>query len=336
MRGVGAVRDMEGAERQHPGSTGCGDFVNMVTESSLTEESVWASGLAARLRLVQANFADDQADARQNYLSEEVERALKDVAPSRRKTYLEALAERFPGWEETRAVVIPDQKAGTAPLPPEALLARLIDLAPALPPETKAEFARQLEEAGLVVVKEKAKVEAVLDLPADLQKRLGIAAGQPLNVERAIKLLASAMELVLALDQLVWALWKQLAPKSNIRREADFGRLAGPYLGGDPEVSTQQVAQLLERSRRLIAGLLGAVGRAGSSYAKQHVTRFSPEVIEDWAKMEKKWSESIEQVCWRKYLQQAREYGTEAAIENQIQEAVAKAAENLIMGRAVM
>ena len=36
----------------------------------------------------------------------------------------------------------------------------------------------------------------------------------------------------------------------------------------------------MEKTRRLIAGLLGAVGRAGSSYAKKYVSRLSPEVIE--------------------------------------------------------
>jgi hypothetical protein len=298
---------------------------------------VWANSLAARLRLLQANFADDKPEARQNYISEEVDRALKEIAPSRRKAFLEALAERFPAWQETKSVVVVEAKPG-APAPaltPESLVSRLIELAPALPAETRAEFARQLQEVGLVI-KEREKSEAAsMELPPEVQKKLGLSPGQAMNLDRAVKFLAATTELVLALEQLVWALWRQIAPKSNIRREADFARVAGPYLSGDPEMSTQQVTQLLERTRRLIAGLLGAVGRAGSAYAKVHVSRFSPEVIEDWAKMEKKWSESLEQVCWRKYLQQAREYGTEPAVEGQIQEALAKAAENLIMGRAL-
>ena len=37
--------------------------------------------------------------------------------------------------------------------------------------------------------------------------------------------------------------------------------------------------------------------------------------------------------CWRKYVQLCKEYGAEPVIEKGIQEAVAKAAENLIMGR---
>ena len=132
------------------------------------------------------------------------------------------------------------------------------------------------------------------------------------------------------------SLWKQLAARSAIRKEADLLKLIGPYLAGDTEVSTQQVAQSLEKTRRLIAGLLGAIGRAGSTYARNHAARFAPDVIKDLALMEKKWSEGLEQVCWRKYEQHAKEYSTEAAIENEIQEGIAKAAENLVMGRGAI
>ena len=65
-------------------------------ESHLSEEALWASGLASRLRLIQANFADDPSSVRQGYLLEEIERALKPVSPTRRKNYLDSLAERFP------------------------------------------------------------------------------------------------------------------------------------------------------------------------------------------------------------------------------------------------
>src|SRR6266705_3536082 len=68
-------------------------------ESYLSEESLWASGLASRLRLIQTNFADDSPATRQNYIAEEIDRALKAVVPSKRKSYLGALAERFPAWQ---------------------------------------------------------------------------------------------------------------------------------------------------------------------------------------------------------------------------------------------
>ena len=297
---------------------------------------MWATGLASRLRLVQANFADDQPATRQNFIAEEIERSLKGVVPSKRKVYLNALAEKFPAWqpstESPAPVVI--QAAPAAEQTPEVLLQKLLEAAPRLAPETKAEFTRKLQQAGLATASSGGGGGGFPELPPEVQKKLGMIAGKQLDPERALKMLVSLSELTLALDQLVWALWRQMAPKSNFRKETEFNKLIGPYLGGDPEVSTQLLNQPLERTRKLIAGLLGAVGRASSTYAKKHTARFAPEVIEDWAKIEKKWSESLEQVCWRKYVQHAKEHATEPAIENEIQESITKAAENLIMGRA--
>ncbi len=300
-------------------------------ESPLSEESLWASGLASRLRLIQANFADDPTSVRQGYIIEEIERALKPVSPTRRKMYLDSLAERFPAWNGERSTAAhSDPKVRAALLTPEEMVAGLIELAPTLSPEARTSFASQLQAAGLTL---KESASPFLELPPELQKKLGLPPGKPLQMERAVKLLVITADLALALDQLAWALWKQLAPKSAIRKEAELNRLAGAYLAGDTEVSTAQLMQPVEKTRRLIAGLLGAVGRASSTYAKKYVACLSPEAIEDWAKMEKKTFESLEAACWRKFLQQARDHASEAAIEHEIQEAVAKAAENLILGR---
>lgn len=300
-------------------------------ESYLSEEALWASGLASRLRLIQANFADDPSSVRQGYLVEEIERALKPVSPTRRRIYLDSLAERFPAWEGLRSAARSDVKVRSALLTPEEMVAGLIELAPTLSPEARASFASQLQAVGLVV---KETSSPALELPAEIQKKLGLPPGKPLQVERAVKLLAITAELTLALDQLAWALWKQLAPKSAVRKEVEINRLMAAYLAGDTEVSTPQLTQAVEKTRRLIAGLIGAVGRAGASYAKKYVSRLSPEVIEDWARMEKKFTESLEAACWRKFVQQAKEHASEPAIENEIQEAIARTAENLILGRS--
>jgi hypothetical protein len=167
----------------------------------------------------------------------------------------------------------------------------------------------------------------------ELQKRLGLNGDRPLSTERAAKIMAMLMDTTLTLDQLVWTLWKQVAPKSTVRKEAEFARLAGEYLTGSTEVSAAQAAQTLERVRKLIAGLLGGIGRAGAGFARERYRLFDPTAIEADARSEKKWNESIEFACWRKYVQLCREYGSEAVIEKGIQEAVAKAAENLMLGR---
>src|SRR5437773_10869235 len=119
-------------------------------ESHLTEESLWASGLAARLRLIQATSADDPPATRQGFIAEELERALKDVVPSKREVFLSALAERFPAWEAPASAEQTTQPSQASEETPETLLARLAELAPTLSPAVKEEFARQLREAALL------------------------------------------------------------------------------------------------------------------------------------------------------------------------------------------
>jgi hypothetical protein len=301
-------------------------------DSYLTEEALWASGLASRLKLLQANFADDAPVTRQTYLAEEIDRAIKNVVPAKRKLYLQALAERFPAWQVTQAAPVAPTPAVTPSESPSELLARFIEMMSTLSPDAKGDFVRQLQEAG--IAPRDTGGGAFMELSADAQKKVGLPPNVPLNVERAIKLLVVESEAVLALDQLGWTLWKQMASKSAIRKDAEMVKLSGQYLAGDSEISTQQLVQALEKTRRLIAGLMGAVGRAGNTYAKKQVARLSPEVIEDLARIERKWTESVEQTAWRIYVRLAKEHLSEPAIENGIQEAMVKVAEDLMTGRA--
>jgi hypothetical protein len=298
--------------------------------SHLTEEDLWASNLASRLKLVQVNFADESASTRQGYIGEEIDRALKEVVPSKRESYLDALAAHFPAWQSPAPVPARSGDAATAPETPESLLERLIESASGLSQEAKSGMLNSLRQAGFPVPQ---GGSAGFELSPEMQKKLGLKDGENVDPQRMVKLAAGLTELVQALDQLVWTLWKQLAPRSSYRKESEFIKLVGPYLSGDAEVSTQVVAQPLERTRKLIAAFLGSVGRAGSTFAKQHVGRFAPEVIQDWARLEKKWNESLEYACWRKYQEHFKEHSSEPAIENEIQEAIIKATENLIMGR---
>src|SRR5258708_8537360 len=99
-------------------------------ESYLAEESLWASGLASRLRLIQTNFADDSPATRQNYIAEEIDRALKAGFPSKRKSYLAALAERFPPCPMTPPPPLSHPKTPPPPATPPSLLTQPIDFPP--------------------------------------------------------------------------------------------------------------------------------------------------------------------------------------------------------------
>src|ERR1700761_5413842 len=100
----------------------------------LSDEISWAVRVGARLQMLQASFADDDAAARTGYIEEEVEHALRDVPPARRGDYLQALAERFPSWESRPAASAPAASQSAAPQEaqeetPEALVNRLVAMA---------------------------------------------------------------------------------------------------------------------------------------------------------------------------------------------------------------
>jgi hypothetical protein len=302
-------------------------------EPHLSEESVWAAALAARLRLLQANFADDAPATRQDFIAQEIERALKGYVPEKRKVLLAALADRFPGFQLSAAPAPPESPA--APETPESLLGRLLQVLPQLSEGQRAGLVQQLQASGLVAERGERAESGGVQVPAELQKRLGLEGAQVLSAERVATTFAMLLDMVLALDQLGWTLWKQLASKSVVRKETDLAKLSGQYLAGSQEVSAAQVMQAGERTRKLVASLLGSIGKAGIAYARERARLFEPEAIEANARAEKKWNESVEFACWRKYVQLSKEYGAEAAIEKSIQEAMVKAAENLMLGRPI-
>src|SRR5580693_8948090 len=85
----------------------------------LSDEISWAMRVGARLQMLQASFADDDAAARTGYVEEEIERSLRETPAGRRAAYLEALAERFPSWESGAAApAAPAAPAASAPQPP--------------------------------------------------------------------------------------------------------------------------------------------------------------------------------------------------------------------------
>jgi hypothetical protein len=304
----------------------------------VSEDVEWASGLAGQLRLIQSSFADDDAPTRQQYLSEEIARAIKGVSPTKRRAYLQALAERFPAWEGAPAA----KDAPAAEFTPEELVARLVEAAPYLSIGQRRLLAEQLEAAGLVAAQPTPAgalpiaVSASEPVPEELQKKLGIEPGQALSQLRVLRLIAVLTEFSVTLDQLSWNVWKQVAPKSIVRREtgpeSDFRKIAGPYLTGDDEVSTAQISQVVDKTRQLIAGLLAAIGSTGESFARQFLSRVAPSAIKEKADAESGFFIGPEQKCWRKYLETFNEISG-VSIEKEIAGILATNTEELILGK---
>lgn len=287
--------------------------------------------------MLQGSFADDDPAGRREYLTEEVERALRGVPSARKSVYIEALAERFPTGTapEPQPVQAPDSPA-PARESAESLVSRLADVASQLPESERLSLTYRLQQAGFnVVIPAAATASTTEEIHPELEKKLALQPGQPLDRQRALKLAAVLLDLVVTMDQLAWNLWKSLAPNSVVRRDpgptGDLRKIAGPYIVGDHEVSTAQITQLLDKTRQLTAGLLAAIGSTGESFARQYLARFSPHNIKEMADSEPGFFIGPEQKCWRKYLELFNEVSG-ATIENEITSAIVKYTEDLILG----
>ena len=300
-------------------------------------EAAWSARLAARLRVLQTTCVEDEAGLRLGLLEEEIQRALREIAPAQRPAYLAALDDAFPelGNSEipTAEAPVPEEALDFPTLPPEVLMADLIDAAPGLSPEIRADFGRRLAAAGFGVGAAQGARAAPFELPGEVRARLALSATQPVDTARAVRLFGLMADLVTGLDQLAWSVWKQLAPHSVIRREAgpagDFRKLAALYLSGDPEVASPQLAGQLDRTRKLIAGLLAGMGPAGGTFARGFIERFAPAAIE--ARAGGGFFTGGEQRNWRAYVT-LFEQVTEPAIEHEVLNAIVQYAESAILG----
>lgn len=301
--------------------------------TSLPDPAVWATGTAARLRYLQASFADDSSESREGFLEDEVKRALAPVPASKRAAYIDALAEKFPTWDSA-TVSVAGPATVPAPQSPEEIWNLFLRTLPQYSLEQREKMKARLAEAGLVQVSN-APLED--DALTDVQQKLKLAPEDRIDPARLGKLFASLAEMMIVMDQLAWNVWKNLAPKSTIRRESaagDMRTMLRRSVTGDAEVSAAQVAAQLEKTRQLIAGLLAALGPAGKNYARRYLSRYSPEAIRDLVKME---GASIfgnaDARFWKKYTDLAQEI-SEASINTDMQDAVVKYAEDLMRGSA--
>jgi hypothetical protein len=294
------------------------------------EASLWSEELGGRLRMLQASFAENPPATRAKYLVEEIERSLKGIAEARRTEYLDALAHRFPGPERIGAAPSNDTPVVVGPVKKtvEELVQELVERADEFNKEGKEWLVSKFRAVGLVV-----EPGQVFDLAPELRGKLGLNPEQTLDEERLTKVFAELLEVVGTLDNLIWNLWKAIAPKSIVQRDSaeNFRRTVGRYLAGDREVATLQIKQTLEKTRQLLAGLLSAIGPTGETYAKHHLETFAPEKIR--ASVETgTFVTNVEQKCWRRYVTLAEELNG-PAIEKQIVNAIVMYTEEVVSGR---
>lgn len=314
----------------------------MDTNNFTPQELAWAAKSAAQLRLIQADFSGSPAEERQSYIEQEILRAVENILPEQREHYLEALETHFPMGDALHTLVARESSASgqasapVADLSPEALVDRLVKLAPALSRGTLLNLGARLQSAGFV---EQRPASAAMgeEPPAEFSQRFPLQQGQFVDMQRLYKYTLLLSDFVASMDKVAWNVWRAIAPKSKIRKDVsatgDFRNSSIAYLAGDSEVSIVQIGQITDKLRQLLAGLITAIGPAGRSLAKERHHDMSPTTIKELASMESGMFTSIEQKCWRKYVELSAEM-TEDVLESKIQDAIAHYAEDLMRGTA--
>lgn len=302
------------------------------------DELKWAVQTAAQLKFLQADAAEVEPAEREHSLDDEIRRALKEVVRERRPQYLDALAAQFPTGEgdgDGRATRPGDDDRSPAPaeLTPEQLLAQMVQIAPLLPRRKLQEFGLQLQQAGYLELQTTALADAP---PEELLKRFPMDPLAQMDLQRLYRLLTALADFALSLDQLGWNLWKAMAPRSQVRKDAmfsgDLRQMGARYLSGDTEVSIGQITQIIDRLRQLVAGLMGSIGPAARSFSQRHLARFGPDAIKDLAAAEGGGMfANADQKSWKKYVQLAKDLN-EDSIEAEMVDCVARYAEGLMRG----
>jgi len=295
---------------------------------------------ANRLRLLQAEFADEPGDSRRGYLVEEVKRALDKIVPDKRQAFLRELSGRFPTWSAAPA------PGAAAPLPkagvdekllkdPNYLVGRLVEIAPALTQQQRQAAVERLAAAKLVKVEAPASAPASQQGPPagihdELSRKLGIAPGKQLDAEQALKLLELLIGFTTSLDQLVWKTWHQIAPHSPIRAGSALGPAIKGCMTGQQNVADVRVAGSVEKLRKATAALLAAVSQAGVS-ARLHMATLAPSRIRDMINASGVGIlESRDVKCWKKYAELFETM--ETSIEADVIGAIAEYAGSLLKG----
>ncbi|MEI9893458.1 MAG: hypothetical protein WDN28_06045 [Chthoniobacter sp.] len=294
------------------------------------EEHAWASQAAMRLRFVQADFSDRPAEERRSFLNDEVESALRNVVPEKRGRYVQALAEHFPTGFVRHTPAVDATPADNSP---EALVDALVKIAPDLPKRLLAAFGLRLQEAGYMEIKSTILMD---EPPEELRRSIPLDPKKPVDLQRMYRALAIFADYYIGLETIIWHTWKELAPNSLFRREGgaagDVKRTAARYLQADSEVSAEQLRQIVEKTRKLMGGLLGGIPSGGTAFLDHFHSEFTPENIASQAKGDKSlggWTEDAKN--WNKYKKMFEDQQAQVLREKMF-EAIAKKAEALMTG----
>ena len=291
------------------------------------------AALASRLRLLQVDLADVAPQQRQEHLAEELERVLAEQTADQRLATLRELMGHFPAFEPARPDA--DEAEAQEPVEPEHLsdpswlVTRLLELAPELDESQKRAVAQRLAEADLVPPPRHESWSPEVEAEARRKFQLGEEA--VLDPQRALQMAGELAELTINIERIVRSTWREVAPKSELLSNRRLQAQLSAYVAGDEEVSRTQVIEELERVRQMAAGLVAAVGQVGRQFVARYASKYAPMEIETLARQDKRWHESADVACWRKFKELA-ESMDEAAMEREVKQIITDYTTSLVKG----
>jgi tellurite resistance protein len=303
--------------------------------SLLPSEDHWAAEVAASLRLLQAAGAAEPAEQREAHIEEQVRRALQTIPAAQRARCLERLATHFPVGQMVGAPSAkdePDAAAALAPQTPDEVAALVSEAWGRFSPEERRVLRERLTTAG--VVEPAAPAEAA-DF-SETKRSFGLAPNETPVPLRLGRLLLMQTDFLMKLDQLAWGTWKQVSAQTPVKRDNTLGDLRTQmrrYLKGDADLTDQQMALQIERTRHLTSSLLGSLAVTSRGFVKRYQTRYAPDAVQDIVKMEGGLGAfGNEGKFWRKYKELASEIN-DLSIQTDMMETIARFVEDMMKAK---
>ena len=261
------------------------------------EQSRKVAALAGRLRIVQAQLADEKPDFRRGQIEHEIEQAVSQIVPQEREPFLSELMAAFPALGAS-AEAVPSAKSGgaAAPAAPEAPkdpavalvghVEGLVKLWAQLDADQRKAVLTRLAQGGVlpqVPTGPSALPETVL---RDFRAKLQMGSHDVPDPQRVMELSAMMLDFVIGADRLVWGMWaKKVAPMSTVRPNGPIQRFLREFSTNkfDPTVSATSggAAVELKRLLEMSVAFISAIGQAGASFGDKFLAQFSPGSIEE-------------------------------------------------------
>ena len=318
-----------------------------VKQMTRTEDAnAWCVRTAARLRSVYASFSEDQAERRVGFLEDELEFALEEgegIPGENRASLLKSLEWMFPSYGDSgnddRANEPPptdasgdSRQAEPEELTMDALITALMSRSGEMTQANLRDLAAVLGEAsnhspGLNLPPE---IDSQVSFPKDaaeiddctkaihqLWRIMNVEPGaqHELRLSRMVKMLAILTGAVRDLHSFAWMFWKESAPReaaalisSGVSGQVDA--MVADYVSGG-QTSSGEFFKEIDKTKKVIIGLLFACHRAGLDYGRQCERLYSPDAVEtavtteETADSEAK-VRDLDRKCWDRYKRLAQ------------------------------